>query len=107
MKVYVAGPMTGYPDFNFPAFADASARLRALGYEVVSPAEVCADQNMAWIDCMRADIRELVLCDAVAVLPGWEKSRGATLEVHIAQKLGLPVFDAATMRAPEHVGSAA
>ena len=37
-RLYVAGPMTGLPDHNYPAFAEAAARLRAVGYEVESPA---------------------------------------------------------------------
>ena len=38
---------------------------------------------------MRADIAELVKCDGVALLPGWERSRGASLEAHIAHSLGM------------------
>ncbi len=89
MKIYVAGPMTGYLDFNFPAFHAEAARLRALGYQVANPAEINADASPDWADCMRADIRELVTCDAVALLDGWEKSKGANLEVHIASELGM------------------
>lgn len=94
MKVYIAGPMTGYPGLNFPAFHAEAARLRSLGYEVVNPAEINVDPSAGWSDCMRKDIRELVTCDAVATLDGWEKSKGATLEVHIAESLGLSVYPA-------------
>ena len=38
-RVYIAGPMTGLPDFNYPAFNAAAAKLRALGLEVLNPAE--------------------------------------------------------------------
>lgn len=94
MKIYIAGPMTGLPNLNFPAFHAEAARLRALGYEVVNPAEINADPSAGWLECMRADIRELVTCDGVALLPGWEKSRGATLEHYIARALGLAVISA-------------
>jgi len=92
MRIYVAGPMTGRPDLNFAAFNAESARLRALGYEVVNPAEVNPDHTMSWKECMRRDIADLVKCDAVQLLPGWEDSRGANLEHDIAFRLGLQVF---------------
>jgi nucleoside 2-deoxyribosyltransferase len=91
MKVYIAGPMTGLPELNFPAFHREAANLRAQGIEVVNPAEINADPNAKWVDCMRADIRELVTCDVIAMLPGWDKSKGATLEHHIAKTLELRV----------------
>lgn len=90
--LYLAGPMTGLPDLNFPAFHDAAARLRAAGWDVVNPAEINADPNAEWAACMRADIRELVTCEAIALLPGWMNSRGATLERHIAHCLGMQIF---------------
>lgn len=92
MRIYVAGPMTGIPDLNFPLFHATAARLRAEGYDVVNPAEINADPSAGWLTCMRADIRELVTCDAIFLLPGWENSRGASLEAHIARKLGLQEF---------------
>ncbi len=94
MKLYLAGPMTGYVELNFPAFHAETARLRGLGYEVVNPAEVNPDASAKWEDCMKADIAELLKCDAVAVLPGYELSRGATLECHIARALGMAVVQA-------------
>lgn len=92
MRIYVAGPMTGIPDLNFPLFHATAARLRAEGYDVVNPAEINVDPTAGWITCMRADIRELVTCDAIYLLPGWELSRGARLEEHIARSLGFKVL---------------
>jgi len=89
VKLYIAGPMTGLPDLNFPAFHAEAARLRALGYEVSNPAEINPDPTAGWEACMRADIAELVKCDGVALLPGWERSRGASLEAHIAHSLDM------------------
>ena len=88
-RIYIAGPMTGLPDLNFPAFHAEAARLRALGYEVSNPAEINPDPTAGWEACMRADIAELVKCDGVALLPGWERSRGASLEAHIAHSLDM------------------
>lgn len=91
MKLYLAGPMTGIEFMNFPLFNAESARIRALGYEVVNPVEINDDPEAQWIECMKADIRALIDCDGVALLDGWERSRGATLEHHIASNLGLHI----------------
>lgn len=91
MKVYISGPMTGIPDLNFPTFNLAAAMLRKAGVEVVNPAEVNPDSEMPWEQCMRADIKALCDCDTLAMLPGWERSKGAHLEVHIAHRLGMRV----------------
>lgn len=89
---YLAGPMTGYPDLNFPAFHAAAASLRALGLHVVNPAELNPDPGADWKDCMRTDIAELVHCDGIVLLPGWEGSKGAKLERHIAEAFGLIIL---------------
>jgi hypothetical protein len=90
MRVYLSGPMTGLPDLNFPAFQAAAARLRAEGLQVVNPAEIGA-AGMSWEACMRADIKALCDCDAIVLLPGWEASKGAHLELHLAHRLGMEV----------------
>ena len=97
MRLYVCGPMTGIPLHNFPAFHRAAADLRALGFEVVSPAELDGqdfdhDNPEPWEHYLRRDIVILLDCDGVFTLPGWDTSRGATLERHIAVELGMPVF---------------
>lgn len=92
-RAYIAGPMTGMPDLNFPAFNQAAATLRASGFEVVNPAEINPDHTMEWEECMRRDIAELVRCDSIYMLPGWERSKGATLEHHIAERLGMLILD--------------
>jgi hypothetical protein len=90
-RVYISGPMTGLPDLNFPAFNAAAATLRAQGLDVVNPAEINPDGSASWEACMRADIKALCDCDAIALLPGWERSRGAHLELHLAHRLGMQV----------------
>jgi hypothetical protein len=98
MKIYLAGPMSNLPSWNFPAFHAAAAKLRSLGHEVFNPAEIDGgDTSQSWEYYMRKDIVLVAMSEAIAVLPGWEKSRGATLEVYIARKLGMPVLDAETL----------
>lgn len=104
MRIYIAGPMTGYPELNFPAFHAEAARLRGFGFDVVSPAEVNVPHPGGWELAMRADIAVLVTCDAIAYLPGWEKSRGAQLEHQIAMALGMRevVSGPAAQAIPDH-----
>lgn len=90
-KVYISGPMTGLPDLNFPAFHAAASQLRGLGLDPVNPADINPDSGMTWAACMRADIKALCDCDALALLPGWEASRGAHLELHLAHRLEMKV----------------
>lgn len=92
MRVYVAGPMTGYPEFNYPAFYRAAEQLAAVGIEPINPARVDGRENChSWLDFMRASLLDIAECDGIATLPGWGESRGAALEVHIARSLDLPV----------------
>lgn len=87
-RVYVAGPMTGLPRYNYPAFMDAAQQLRDCGYEVENPARNKAPQNPTWANYMRVTIPQMLKCTGVALLDGWENSRGAKLEVQIALALG-------------------
>lgn len=97
-RLYVAGPMTGLPDNNRPAFNAMAARLRAIGYGVLNPAENPEDDGAGRGYYMRKDIFAIIgngarkaKVDFVAVIPGWEKSRGARLEVEVALQLDIPV----------------
>ncbi len=88
--VYLSGPMTGLPDYNYPAFYAAADRLRKLGYRVLSPAEQFdGDTTRPRKDYMRRDIELLLLADSVALLPGWEKSKGVQTEIVVAMALEL------------------
>jgi hypothetical protein len=80
--------MTGYPELNYPAFASAAERLRAKGFEVVSPAEL-NPITTGYREAMLNDIKALIECDHICMLQGWQASKGATLEHHIASVLGI------------------
>ena len=97
-RIYIAGPMTGLPEHNFPAFHAAAKRLRQAGWEAVNPADNFGGRtDLPRESYLRADIELLAQCDAVAMLPGWEDSRGAKLEYLMAWELSMPVFDAETL----------
>jgi len=101
-RIYIAGPMTGLPEHNFPAFHAAAQRLQEAGWETVNPAENFDGRtDLPRETYLRADIELLATCDAVAMLPGWEDSRGAKLEYLIAWELAMPILDAQTLDSPE------
>lgn len=114
MKIYVAGPMRGIPEFNFPAFNEATAVLRTKGHTVFNPAERDNERHGTDISKGNAtgdesvaakehgfDLREALaedldwICrnaDAIALLPGWRDSKGANAELAVAKALGLKFF---------------
>lgn len=100
LALYLAGPMTGLPDFNYPAFFAAADALRQAGYTVLNPADIGLHPTWTWADYMRVGLETLMTqADAVAVLPGWESSRGARLEVRLARRCGLRVHTVFTWHA--------
>jgi len=102
-RIYIAGPMTGLPELNFPAFHAAAARLREAGWEAVNPAENFGGRtDMPRETYLRADVILLAQCEAVAMLPGWQESRGAKLEYLLARELGMPIYDAETLQLLEN-----
>jgi hypothetical protein len=85
--------MTGLPEYNLPAFAAAEEALNVAGYEAVNPGRRGVIEGYKWSDYMRDAIGELVKCDGLCLLPGWEKSRGAAMEYDIAVQLGITIGD--------------
>ena len=88
MRLYISGPMTGLPDNNRPAFRDAERTLRCRGFKVINPARP-ALEGWSWQDYMRRAVRDVSRADGVALLPGWRNSRGALVEVALAEGIGL------------------
>jgi hypothetical protein len=86
--------MTGIPAFNRPLFYEVATRLRGFGFAVLNPAEFFGDDvSLPWSVYMRASVEAILRADLVATLPQWEASKGARLEVAIAEALGIPVKD--------------
>lgn len=96
-RIYIAGPMTGYPDYNYPAFDEAAKIWSDRGWAVLNPADhFLRDQDLEMATYMRGAIHAVLQADAVAVLNGWSTSPGATMEVIMAHRLGLPIYNAYT-----------
>jgi hypothetical protein len=99
-RLYLSGPVShgGHLDDrsveqNIAEFHAASKRLRDAGYHVANPAELT--EHLAvdepWEAFMRLDLAAMLECEGVALLPYWQRSRGARLEQHLALELGLDV----------------
>lgn len=87
--IYLCGPMSGLPDLNYPAFNQWAETLRPYGYEVASMSE--NPECPSWEHYMRLSMVQLAQCEGVALLDGWQGSRGARLEVFVAGELGIEV----------------
>lgn len=107
-KIYLAGPMSGIPDFNFPAFFDYAEALEEGGWEVFNPAQNDIDVHgslegikAAWAadatttlrQCLNDDLDYITAeADAIAMMPDWENSKGARAEHATAVALGLQII---------------
>lgn len=92
-RIYIAGPMSGYFKYNYPAFDAEKLRLESLGFEIESPADMgLEDAGFSWEDCMKAAIAKMMTCQGVSLLEGWEKSRGACIEKQLADSIGMDVY---------------
>lgn len=90
MILYIAGPMTHLPDYNRPVFNAAETRLQAAGYTTLNPARTVLGPDATWQEYMHVGLRQVLDADGIALLPDWERSRGAKLEEHVATALGKP-----------------
>lgn len=109
MKLYIAGPMANHVNHNWPAFEKEAELLRAAGYEVVSPTDVNGTYEEAcalpYMTCLKNDIKAMLDCDGVALLPGWTESKGAKIERGLAEALGMPAMLAEIWRNPVAVNA--
>ena len=109
--LYLAGPMTGVPQFNFPLFAEWATKLRGVGFIVINPSEEDPEEAQALARCsltghiddlggfdhrMAAlrNVQGVMSADAIALLPGWQKSSGTRHEVETAHRFCLDVAPA-------------
>lgn len=99
LVMYLSGPMTGIPEFNYPEFARVSRILRYLGYKVESPHENPAppsEQGLVgddlWEYYMKLCKKQVERSEAIVLMQGWPESKGARLELEWALDLGHFVF---------------
>ena len=106
-RAYLAGPMSGIPGYNFPAFRAAAEDLREQGFDVLSPVEMDEEDGLdpaallddslsldQYKDLLSRDIDRIVKdgIEVIVVLPGWEGSGGANVEVAFGRAAGLPIL---------------
>lgn len=107
-RIYISGPISGIPNGNRPAFRRAQNTINALpGCTAINPHDLApiaewekgfwnkpeAEQYAAY---MRVCATNLMLCDAVVMLPGWRRSPGANTEHSIAAAMRIRIY--ATMQ---------
>ena len=105
-RIYIAGPMTGYPEFNFPAFFRAQEKLEADGWQVFNPAQKDQEDGVVegagWTtgddqalvasgwsfrDAFLWDCEKVITSDAIYLLAGFERSSGARAELAVAEAI--------------------
>ena len=93
---YISGPMSGFPELNYPAFFEAEKFLEQRFTKVLNPAklELDKDQEPSWENWMRKALC-MMLAEAthIVLLPGWEISKGAKFELQTAEVLGLKIIE--------------
>lgn len=93
MKTYISGPITGLPiEQARKNFADAEARLKSAGMEVVNPMTLPHDHDKSWEAYMKECVVALMSCDAIYPIKDWHKSRGASMEVYLAHALDIQIL---------------
>jgi hypothetical protein len=106
--LYLAGPMTGIPHFNFPMFDRVARDLRRKGLNIVSPAELDdpahrddlmdskdgVQSKQEWASYLARDIVICAMptCRGAVFMDGWEKSKGAQLEHAVIKGLNKPRY---------------
>lgn len=94
-KIYISGPITGVPGAISAAhFARAEQDLRELGFcNIINPRFMFDGTGLSYNDIMKHCLDLVKVSDMIVLLPGWQKSRGVTMELGAAYALGIPVHE--------------
>jgi hypothetical protein len=97
-KIYIAGPINGIPDGNKHGFLAMANRLEELGYDYINPrakgweeADIPEGMDL-WTYMMKLSLQEMMDCNSILLLDGWEDSRGASIEYRLALDLAMPIY---------------
>jgi len=102
------GPMSGHPQFNVPAFMAAQKELNQKGFDAVLPVDLdipeerkqllkskdgLGESVRSWAELLSEDLKLIgdTAIEGIAVLPGWQYSKGAKLETYFGRLLGLEI----------------
>jgi hypothetical protein len=101
MRLYIAGPMTGLPNYNFDAFNRTAIQLAADGHEVYNPASSFRGrQDLPYDAYIRHALQLVTMSEGIVLLSGWMNSRGALTEVHAGLSCDLSFFIVDPLVAP-------
>ena len=93
--VYISGPITGIKNANKEAFTEMEEILVTMGYKVSNPRRHQIPKGLAekdiWNVMMKISLKDMVNCNSIVMLDGWEFSRGAGIEFDIAKALKMPI----------------
>lgn len=93
MKIYISGKISGTDlTETRKRFAAVAKAIKRLGYEPVNPSENGLTEHDTWEAHIVKDIATLLQCKAIYMLQGWQDSKGARIEHHIATEIGLPIM---------------
>jgi hypothetical protein len=92
LKYYLSGAITSQPEFR-KYFKEYEDELRHWGVtDIFNPAATEWPKDVRWEICMKFDIKILLDCGCLVLLPNWRKSKGAKVETYLCKKLGIRVI---------------